>query len=103
MVKAQKKIEGMKKTYLSWSLHDYDVRNEGIAIGEKRGKAEGMKLGKSEGLKLGKSEGETARAIEAARNLLAMGLGTHEQIARAVGLPLEKVAKLAAEIALPAQ
>ena len=98
MVKAQKKIEGMKKTYLSWSLHDYDVRNEGIAIGEKRGKAEGIKLGKSEGMKLGKSEGETARAIADARNLLTMGLGTHEQIAHAVGLPLEKIAKLAAEV-----
>ena len=91
MVKAQKKIEGMKKTYLSWSLHDYDVRNEGIAIGEKRGKAEGMKLGKSEG------------ATAAAKNLLAMKVLTNEQIALAVGLPLEKVAKLAAEIVLPAQ
>ena len=98
MVKAQKKIEGLKKTYLSWSLHDYDVRNEGIAIGEKRGKAEGMKLGKEEGIKLGKSEGETTRATAAAKNLLAMKVLTDEQIARAVGLPLEKVEKLAAEI-----
>ena len=29
MVEAQKQIEGTKKLYFSWSLHDYDVRNEG--------------------------------------------------------------------------
>ena len=67
------------------------MRNKGIAIG------------KAEGMKLGKSEGEAAKAIEDACNLLAMALGTHEQIARAVGLPLEKVAKLAAEATQSAQ
>ena len=90
MVKAQKKIEGLKKTYLSWSLHDYDVRNEGIA--------EGMKLGKEEGIKLGKSEGEAARAAADAKNLLAMKVLTDEQIARAVGLPLEKIEELAEKL-----
>ena len=29
MVETQKKVEELKKTYLSWSLHDSDVRREG--------------------------------------------------------------------------
>ena len=37
--------------------------------------------------------------IANARNLLAMKLGTHEQIAQAVGLPIEKIEELAAELA----
>ena len=68
MVEAQKQIEGTKKLYFSWSLHDYDVRNEGRE--------------------------ETRR--ETARNMLAMGLGTHEQIAGATGLSLAEVEELAA-------
>ena len=47
------------------------------------------------GLKQGREE----KAIETARNFLAMGLGSHEQIAKGVGLPLEKIEELAAEIA----
>ena len=85
MVEAKKQIEGMKKAYLSWSLHDHDVRMEGriegIAIGEKRGR----------------SEGATERAREDARNLLAMHALTHEQIAQAVGLSIAEVEQLAAQ------
>ena len=44
-------------------------------------------------------KGRNEKAIEAARNFLAMGLGSHEQIAKGVGLPLEKIEELAAEIA----
>ena len=43
----------------------------------------------------GYDEGSFQKASDAARNLLAMNLGTHEQIAHAVGLPLEKVKELA--------
>ena len=87
MVEAQKKLEATKKVYFSWSLHDHDIRKhgreEGIRIGEKRGKKEGMNEAK----------------IANARNLLAMKLGTHEQIAQAVELPIEKIEELAAELA----
>ena len=38
------------------------------------------------------------KAIEDAKNLLKMKLGTPEQIAQAIGLPLDKVQELAAEI-----
>ena len=89
MVEAKKQIEGMKKTYLSWSLHDHDVReegriegrNEGITIGEKRGRTEGI----------------AEKAREAARKLLAMHILTHEQIAQAVGLSVAEVEELAAQ------
>ena len=68
MVEAQKQIEGTKKLYFSWSLHDYDVRNEG----------------------------REEKARETARNLLDMGVLSHEQIAGATGLSLAEVEKLAA-------
>ena len=73
MVEAQKELEATKKVYFTWSLHDHDVR------------------------KHGREEGREEAKIEAARKLLAMGLGTHEQIAEAEGLPLEKIEELAAE------
>ena len=40
-----------------------------------------------------------ATKISNARNLLAMKVLTHEQIAQAVELPLEKIEELAAELA----
>ena len=82
MVEAQKKLEATKKVYFSWSLHDHDVR----------------KHGREEGIAIGRSEGQEQAKIENARNLLVMGLGTHEQIAQAVGLPLEKIKELAREM-----
>ena len=67
MVEAQKQIEGTKKLYFSWSLHDYDVRNEGRE--------------------------ETRR--ETARNMLADGL-SREKIAQYTGLSLAEVEELSA-------
>ena len=57
------------------NLHDYDITT----------------MAKEAGI-------EEAR-IEAAKNLLRMKLGTHEQIAQAQNLPLKKVQELAEEIA----
>ena len=78
MVETQKKVEELKKTYLSWSLHDSDVRREGrkegIAIGEERAK------------------------LEAARNMLLTNLGTIEQIAEITGLSKEKINELAEKL-----
>ena len=75
MVEAQKQIEGTKKLYFSWSLHDYDVRNEGIAIGERRGKRENR--------------------LETARNMLARNYPLTD-IAEITGLSLAEVEELAA-------
>ena len=49
MVEEQKKIEELKQTYLSWKVHDDDVRYDGFP------------------------EGATQKAVEAARNLFANG------------------------------
>ena len=82
MVETQKKVEELKKTYLSWSLHDSDVRREG----------------KREGLQEGRKEGIQENKLENAQNLLAMNVLSHEQIAQAIGLPLETVRELAEEL-----
>ena len=42
------------------------------------------------------------KAIDDARNLIAMKLGTHRQIPQAVGLPLEKVEELARQAGVDA-
>ena len=81
MVETQKKVEELKKTYLSWSLHDSDVRREGIAIGEARGE------------KRGRSEAK----LEAARNLINLGVA-FDIIAQAQDLPLETVQQLAEQL-----
>ena len=53
------------------------------------------------GLRLAREEGELhgfeRGKLEAARNMLAMGLLTREQVAQATGLPLERVRQLAGE------
>ena len=45
-----------------------------------------------------KREGAAQNAIESAKNLLKMKLGSLEQIAQAVGLPQEKVLELQKEM-----
>ncbi len=47
---------------------------------------------------IGMAKGAHNKAIEAARNLLAMQLGTIEQIAQASGLSVEEVQSLAREM-----
>jgi len=66
MVETRKKVEELKKTYLSWSLHDSDVRREGY---------------------------EQAK-IETARNMIKKNKFLLEDIADCTGLPLETVQQL---------
>ena len=77
MVETQKKVEELKKTYLSWSLHDSDVRREG----------------KREGYEEGRSEAK----LEAALNMLMENLSV-EVVARCTGLSLETVQQLAGQL-----
>ena len=56
----------------------------------------------TEALQQGIQQGSQQKAIEAATNLLKMGLGTPEQIAQAQGLPLEKVLELQKEVTVTA-
>ena len=68
-------------------------KNTQIHNAEKRGREEGLKQGIQQGIQ----QGEQQKAIEAAINLLKMEVLTPEQIARAQGLPLEKVLELQKE------
>ena len=58
------------------NLHDFDIMTEAA------------------------EEATLQKAVEAARNLLAMNVLTPEQIAQAVGLPLEQVLELQKELAI---
>ena len=60
------------------NIHDFDKLEEGIAIGEERGRTEAK--------------------LEAARNMLEKHLLSLEDISDYTGLPLEKVQQLAEEL-----
>ena len=63
-----------------------DLFEEGIAIGEERGR--------NEGISLGITQGEHKKAVETAKNALSMKL-TLEQIASLTGLSVEIIQDLA--------
>ncbi len=75
MVEQQKTVEANKNLYFYMSIHDQDKIIEG------------------------RKEGMEANKISNAKNFLAMNILTHEQIAKGVGLPLEKIEELASEMA----
>ena len=58
----------------------------------------GMEKGLAQGLEKGLAEGLSQKAIEDASNLLKMNLGTPEQIAQAVSLPLEQILDLSKKL-----
>ena len=68
-----------------------DGYDEGLAEGFSLGEQKGLAEGERKGLAQGKQE----KAVETARNLLKLGLGTAEQIAQAVCLPVEQIKELA--------
>ncbi|MBQ9539198.1 MAG: hypothetical protein IJU95_07995 [Treponema sp.] len=55
---------------------------------------------REEGWEEGFEDGERSKAQESARNLLKMGLGTHEQISQATGLSVEDIRALATAMPL---
>lgn len=59
-------------------------------IGIEKGLAQGLEKGKAEGLE----EGQWKKALETAKNLIALEVLTDDQIANATGLPLEEVHRL---------
>jgi len=69
-------------------------RVEGIAIGEEKGRAEGIAIGEEKGKAEGRAEGDRSRQLSTARNLLAMGVLSFEQIARATGLSADDIERL---------
>ena len=73
------------------------AKREGIAEGMEKGMKEGMELGmakgKQEGLAEGMEKGMNQKALEIAKNMLAMGHSA-EQVAKATQLPLEIIKNL---------
>ena len=70
-------------------------RISGLTAAEQKGLKRGREEGLSEGRKQGRELGISQTKLENARNLLAMNVLTHEQIAQAVGLSVEKIDELA--------
>ena len=98
--KANKK---WRRIYMTWEQEILDERywarleghEEGLEAGRKEGREKGLEEGREEGRK----EGAKQNAIANARNLLNMQLGSPEQIAQAVSLPLEQVLAIKEELA----
>ena len=74
------------------------ARQEGLAAGIAEGKAEGLAAGKAAGIEEGRVSGSKETAVMTAKNLLRMNIGTPEQIASAVNLPLETILELKNQI-----
>ena len=51
-----------------------------------------------DGMEAGLAKGAQQKAIETARNLIKMHLGTNEQISKGTGLPIEKIKELTHEL-----
>ncbi|MBQ6567237.1 MAG: hypothetical protein IJL80_09275, partial [Treponema sp.] len=84
----------------AWAYHLSTDRAEadywnGIRLAKRAARESGWKDGRESGWKDGREEGEKNRALFAARNLLTMGVLTHEQVALATGLPIEDIRALA--------
>lgn len=67
---------------------------KGMQQGIKKGMEQGLEQGREQGLEQGAIEGAHAKAVETARNLIAMGILTPEQTAKATGLSLAQVQQL---------
>ncbi|MBR6154698.1 MAG: hypothetical protein IKQ43_09730 [Treponema sp.] len=78
-----------KEEILANSLTEFDAEEAYRDIRE-----DGYEEGYSQGI----SQGASQKAVEAAENLLRMGMGTDDQISMAIGLPLEQVKEIAERI-----
>ena len=88
----QNSIDIARRDYNSTMEHYQEM---GLAMGLEKGLKQGLKQGIQQGIQQGLQQ----KAVEAARNLLAMNVLTPEQIAQAEGLPLEQVLALQKELA----
>ena len=66
---------------------------EGMELGMAKGKQEGLAEGMEKGMAKGMEKGMNQKALEIAKNMLAMGLSA-EQVAKATQLPLEIIKNL---------
>ena len=86
---------------MTWEMmlkerHD-DGRDEGIAIGKKRGRTEGIAIGEKRGEKRGRTEGIAIgiqqTQIETARNMLKDGLSA-DLITKYTGISAQQISEL---------
>ena len=75
-----------QKEYMDYCMITQGYYNSG----KEDGITQGIAIGEARGEERGRSEAK----LENARNLLAMDVFSHEQIAQAVGLPLETIEEL---------
>ena len=90
LVEKAKINEKFRSKYLAVNIRETDIYEEG----KNDGIAQGISQGIAQGISQGISQGAEQKAIETAKNLLAMKLPL-DSIAKATGLPLETVQKLA--------
>ena len=85
---------------MAWGLAEFDAERrgykEGVAVGISQGISQGLQQGISQGIQQGISQGAQQKAIETAKNLLSMAL-SFENIAKATGISLDAIQKLAEE------
>ena len=68
--------------------------NDQVREWKEEAREEGLAEGREEGRAAGVAEGANDKAVETAKNLIKMGLGTPEQIAAATKLSIEKVLEI---------
>ena len=75
---------------MAWGLAEFDAEQRGY----KEGVSDGISQGIAQGIAQGISQGEHQKAIETAKNLLAMKLSV-EDISKATGLSIEEIKLIA--------
>ena len=82
---------------MAWGLAEFDAEQRGKKAGYCEGLSDGISQGISQGItqgiSQGISQGEHQKAIETAKNLLAMGISI-EQVAQGTGLPIDEIQRL---------
>ena len=78
---------------MAWGLAEFDAEQRGKKAGYCEGLSDGISQGIAQGIAQGISQGEHQKAIETAKNLLAMKLSI-EQVAQGTGLSVDEIKKL---------
>ncbi|MBO4320757.1 MAG: Rpn family recombination-promoting nuclease/putative transposase [Treponema sp.] len=86
IVEKLKDNDKFKGDYLAMNLHDRDL----------------IRRTRKEAIEEGIFQGISQKAIETAENLMRMGLGSPEQISKAIGLPLEQILKIKENLSVKA-
>ena len=101
MKMAQTLLNTMSRDQQEWeNQYGYERFVHDCISREKSAYSRGEEKGRQQGMQQGIQLGSSQKAIEDAENLLKMKIGTTEQIAQAIGIPLEKVQEIAENISL---